>query len=142
MPFVHIVNVHEFQVMGLTKVIESACFCCGEIFKLGKHCFPNLIVDIDHIKLAYQFQIIHRKTFAKLGGQICGKLLRNLFTIGCTIFSVLFFLYNSSFPKVPKIFAIPTERVKIKNAQALIRGQHPACNNTRWKIWVSCAILY
>ncbi len=63
---------------------------------MGKHCFPNLIVGIDHIKPAHQFQIIHRKTFAKLGGQIRRKFLQNLFTIGGTIFSVLFFLYNHS----------------------------------------------
>ncbi len=51
------ISGYEFQVIKPSEIKLPACFCGGQILKLAKHCFANLVVHVNTIKLPDVFQI-------------------------------------------------------------------------------------
>ena len=64
----------------------------GQIFKLAKHCFANLVGCIDLIKLTHIFQVSNREAFSIRMCQIVRQLAQNLLAVSSAILPVLFFL--------------------------------------------------
>ena len=94
--FIYIINPHQLQIVRPAQKEFSARADCRKILKLGKHCFPNLVVRIDGIKAPHQFEIFGGIAFVESARQIRRKLPQKLFTIRRSVFTVLFLLDNHS----------------------------------------------
>ena len=66
MPFLDVVNAHELQIVRPTQVKFSPGADSRKILKLAKHCFANLILGVNLVKLPDIFQVTDGKTFPKV----------------------------------------------------------------------------
>ena len=61
MSFIYIGNPHKLQIMRLTQKKLASGAHGRKVLELAKHCFANLVIRIDLVKLPDIFQISNRE---------------------------------------------------------------------------------